>query len=304
MKRYKRIAELDDLVRMYARDQSKSLEGKLALTLVNIEEDVPEDNEFIRNSFQADYFTVFRLRKGNSVIRLNFKDYRISPGQLVVIGPDCVRQLISLDAGSVVESVVFTIDYLNEIKLGKKNSILIHFFSYKVHRLWSLEKGEDEKMDFLFARMLEKMDHIYSDNFGFELLRICFIEYLIELNYVSLRYREKLTNRYVIREDLVAKFIQLAQTNHLVERQLSFYADKLFVTSKHLSETVKLITGKTARQYIDYLNVIEAKRLLESTALPISDISDRLSFSSPAFFTKFFHRMEHKSPREYRKRYK
>ena len=48
------------------------------------------------------------------------------------------------------------------------------------------------------------------------------------------------------------------------ERSVSFYADKMFLTPKHLSTLVKEVSGKTAGEWIDSLVILEAKAMLLS----------------------------------------
>jgi AraC-like DNA-binding protein len=47
--------------------------------------------------------------------------------------------------------------------------------------------------------------------------------------------------------------------------------------------------------------MLEAKRMLRDTDLPVSAIADRLAFCSQSYFTKNFTRMEGMTPVEYRR---
>ncbi len=81
---------------------------------------------------------------------------------------------------------------------------------------------------------------------------------------------------------------------------MSFYADKLFVTSKHLSAVLKEISDKTAGEWIDQRVILEAKLLLRSTGLNIQEISAKLNFANQSFFGKYFKHLTGMSPRDYR----
>ena len=102
------------------------------------------------------------------------------------------------------------------------------------------------------------------------------------------------------REELLAKFIELLESNYKTERSVSFYADKLFVTSKHLSAVLKEISDKTAGEWIDQRVILEAKLLLRSTGLNIQEISAQLNFANQSFFGKYFKHLTGMSPRDYR----
>ena len=82
---------------------------------------------------------------------------------------------------------------------------------------------------------------------------------------------------------------------------VSYYADKMFLTAKHLSTVVKEISGKTAGEWIDSLVVLEAKALLKSSEMSIQEIADELHFANQSFFGKYFKHHTGMSPKEYRR---
>ena len=101
-------------------------------------------------------------------------------------------------------------------------------------------------------------------------------------------------------EILMRNFLKQLQTHHKQERKLEFYADKLCLSAKYLSQTIKNSSGKTAGEWIDEYVMLEAKALLKSTNMTIQQISDELNFPSQSFFGKFFKRLAGLSPKAYR----
>ncbi|MDE6330722.1 MAG: helix-turn-helix domain-containing protein [Muribaculaceae bacterium] len=96
------------------------------------------------------------------------------------------------------------------------------------------------------------------------------------------------------------KFMRLVQQNFRKERFLNFYADKLEITPKHLSRTVKTQTGISAVEWITRFIILEAKVMLRSSNLNIQQISDELNFPSQSFFGKYFKKATGVTPKEYR----
>lgn len=97
------------------------------------------------------------------------------------------------------------------------------------------------------------------------------------------------------------RFIRAVSESYKEERSVSYYADKMFLTAKHLSTVVKEISGKTAGEWIDSLVVLEAKALLKSSELSIQEIADELHFANQSFFGKYFKHHTGMSPKEYRR---
>ncbi|MDR0507717.1 MAG: helix-turn-helix domain-containing protein [Dysgonamonadaceae bacterium] len=103
-------------------------------------------------------------------------------------------------------------------------------------------------------------------------------------------------------EEVVTAFMSLAEKYYKTERQAGFYAEKLHLTPKYLSQIVKTDTGKSANEWIDEYVILEAKALLKSSKLSIQQIADELNFADQSVFGKYFKRVEGISPKEYRRK--
>ncbi|MBS7245731.1 MAG: helix-turn-helix domain-containing protein [Bacteroidales bacterium] len=102
------------------------------------------------------------------------------------------------------------------------------------------------------------------------------------------------------KEAIVESFLKLVRENYRTERSVSWYADKLCISPKYLSQVVKDTTGRPALDWIDEYAITESKALLNSTGLSIEQISVKMNFLSTALFGKYFKRITGMSPRQYR----
>jgi len=101
-------------------------------------------------------------------------------------------------------------------------------------------------------------------------------------------------------ERVAREFLQQVRASCHQERRMEFYADKMRLSAKHISHMVKMVTGKTASQWIEEYVVLEARALLSTTDLTISQISDQLHFPDVSTFGKYFKRITNLSPNEFR----
>lgn len=99
---------------------------------------------------------------------------------------------------------------------------------------------------------------------------------------------------------IVEKFLLLVQENFKKERFLEYYAEKLEITTKHLSRTVKSQTGYSAVEWINRFVILEAKVMLSSSNLNIQQISEELNFPTQSFFGKYFKKATGMTPKEFR----
>lgn len=101
-------------------------------------------------------------------------------------------------------------------------------------------------------------------------------------------------------EDTVVRFLKLASSHYADQRSLAFYADRLCISTAYLSRVVRQATGHTVQDFLSGYLVIEASRLMRHTSLSVAEVADRLHFSEPSSFIRFFTRMRGMSPKAYR----
>ncbi|MGY0487545.1 helix-turn-helix domain-containing protein [Streptomyces sp. WG-D5] len=85
-------------------------------------------------------------------------------------------------------------------------------------------------------------------------------------------------------------------TNHSV----SAYADELGYSRRTLVRAVRAATGLTPKAFIDRRVVLEAKRMLAHTELPVGRIGVAVGFADSANFSKFFQQHVGVSPAGFR----
>jgi|GEM_PF-241513 len=101
-------------------------------------------------------------------------------------------------------------------------------------------------------------------------------------------------------ETLTHRFKQLLQHHLLRKRSVAEYADLLAVTPSHLNRCVREITGRTAKDIMVEMLLLEARVLLKQPGGTVSEIAYRLGFATPSHFVKLFRSRQGITPLEYR----
>lgn len=83
--------------------------------------------------------------------------------------------------------------------------------------------------------------------------------------------------------------------------EISDFADLMHIHPRHLTNTVKLTTGKSPCDFFEERLVAISKRLLAESDDSISAIASSLTYD-PSNFTKFFKRFTGLTPKQYRER--
>ena len=81
-------------------------------------------------------------------------------------------------------------------------------------------------------------------------------------------------------------------------------ADKISVSQRYLSDTMKKETGKTTTEHLHLHLINEAKNILLQPNKSISEVAYELGFEYPPYFSRLFKKKEGISPTEYRELYK
>jgi AraC-like DNA-binding protein len=84
------------------------------------------------------------------------------------------------------------------------------------------------------------------------------------------------------------------------EREVSYYAERLHVSPKYLSETVRRVTGHSVSSYINRHTVPILKDYLEDERLSLTQIAEMMNFSSLSYFSRYCTKHLGQSPTEYR----
>jgi AraC family transcriptional activator of pobA len=103
-----------------------------------------------------------------------------------------------------------------------------------------------------------------------------------------------------LRASLVRRFIERVETRFQGHEPLIEHARALGVSVPHLSRSCREVLGHSAARVIQDRLMIEARRDLVYTSLTIAQISFRLGFSDPAYFSRFFAKRAGISPSDYR----
>jgi len=102
------------------------------------------------------------------------------------------------------------------------------------------------------------------------------------------------------KDEIVKNFMQLVHNNYQTNRELKFYADKLYLSPKYLSSLVKQRTHRSPSEWIDKRVIAHAKQLLGYSDASVKQIASALHFPDQSFFGKYFKHRVGLSPKDYR----
>ncbi|TMM59222.1 helix-turn-helix domain-containing protein [Maribacter algarum] len=233
--------------------------------------------------------------------------YDFTNGALIFVAP---RQVLQWDDSVVFEqrgfSILFHEDFLKGTELGQQIK-KYGFFSYSVNEALHLSPKEERQIETL----VENIEIEYQNNQD-EYSKDIIISQLSTLfKYANRFYERQFLNRKEISNDLLEQFNQQLE-DHFNSEQLQEkgmpsivqIANKMSVSQRYLSDTLKKETGKTTTEHLQLFLVDEAKNLLLNPNKTIAEVAYALGFEYPPYFSRVFKKKEGISPTAYREKYK
>ena len=153
---------------------------------------------------------------------------------------------------------------------------------------------------------LKKMTLLENATLGGEQLIKNYLElFLINLLRSSTETKDG-NNTFLPRKELLSKPVNETIKIHETALYTNLSIDEICTRTAYgrayLLRVFKAKTGKTIMEYYTNLKIERAKQLLRETTLSVKEISEKLAFSEPNYFTKTFKRVTGVTPTKYKRR--
>ena len=103
------------------------------------------------------------------------------------------------------------------------------------------------------------------------------------------------------RSKIFDSFVDLLHHNCNTQREVTFYADKLCISTKYLTDICHKVAGVSAKKIIDNFAILQIKILLHNPQLTMQDIAHKMDFPDQSYLGRYFKRFEGISPSSFRK---
>jgi AraC-like DNA-binding protein len=101
-------------------------------------------------------------------------------------------------------------------------------------------------------------------------------------------------------ESLDHQFRQLVFEHAIAEGSVGFYASRLHVSENYLLRCVKRISGRSPKEWILDVRLMQARKFLQTTDATVAEIAIQTGFDDPSYFGRLFRQRFGMSPREFR----
>lgn len=248
------------------------------------------------------YFACF-FKKADFFIEMNKMPYHITDGTVLMYVPGNTLAIPDKEAAEDAKFVAIaeTPKLLQRVKLS--SSILYGQSMKAMFNPCFLLGDKEKEICAGYCRLAEKLINAEHPNLEKSLVSLASSLFHFLGNHWSEQILEehKVDSSSIRSQILFEKFLELVSEYHCYEREVKFYADRLDITPKYLSQLVNKISGRSAPDWISSLVILEAKNYLKYSTLDIKEVAFNLNFNSTPAFFRYFKAHTGMTPLEFRK---
>lgn len=247
---------------------------------------------------RIEFYLILIVNKGSYSHFIDFKSYDLVGGSALFIAKNQVHRFDETIKEADGICIVFNRLFMDKYYFLSDNYKLNRIFNYHIEGpvIHQTEMNRDSLIE--VATQLYNEYHIPNDFAKSEMLRT-----LLNLLLLKAERAKAVQSTQVTPADSLETFCafrDLLEKEYTNTRSARAYAKNLFVSYKLLNNTVKKLTGKTVKAFIDDFVTTEIKRYLVSTALSIQEVSYKTGFEEPSNMVKFFKKNTNTTPRQFR----
>lgn len=265
------------------------------------------DLELLKFPSRIDGFVAAYCRNGHFKCTINLTEYEIHDGMLAINTPNNIIQLEPV--GQNNELVELTIVAVSPQYMTALSSDLGKIFVDTINMLKSpiMEMAPEEVN--LASQYFQLIDNVITtdseyrnDSIRYLLTSIFYLIGGMLIKRLNAAQEDDDKAPSTRHKRVFEVFVKLVEKYHNKERSVSFYADKLCISPKYLSQIIKKVSGFSAPDIINKYVILEAQHLLRHTDLSVKEIADQLNFPNQSFFYKYFKAHTGCTPNSYRQK--
>lgn len=237
-------------------------------------------------------------QEGEADITIDLKKYHIVPNTNIVLLPQSIFSLQSETENFRTHYFAFS-DEMFKAACFRLDPSFIHFMKENSCHTHTLTESMRSIRGLIEAgnAVYQDTNNRFREAIAQNMLQIFFLDTYDKVQKYFTQEQIKGGNR---KEELFKKFMNLVHTYCTTQREVSFYAEQLCISTRYLSAVTRQMGANSAKEIIDDFLVLELKVALQSTNLSLKEIADKYRFPDQSFFGRYFKKHTGMSPKEFR----
>lgn len=244
-----------------------------------------------------DAYEIYYLLEGERDYFIKGRTYHILKGDLILIDVNELHKTMDVSAHERI-LLNFRRDFLPAAFQNALQNDLFGCF-HQDSNLLRLNTSEQDSVRELLMKMLAENEAVRSDSMLY--LQALLIELLILLNRLM---TQKSTGDFPFPNPIhqkISEIVEYMTANYQENITLGGVSERFEISKYYLSRMFKEVTGFTLIEYLNGIRIKQAQKMLRTTALNVTTISENIGFDSITHFGRVFKTITGSSPLQYRK---
>lgn len=245
-----------------------------------------------------DFYEVYYFLSGNVTYNVESRNYRLNPGDILVISPDELHQPVFGPEQQSYERIVLWINasFLQQFNVGGTDATRCFDSSRADHS--NLIRPVGVAQEQLYYLMLQLLQESESDQYAAELWALgCLAQILALINRISdLNVRESEPRNSA--DSVVYRVLGYINEHFSEDLSLDFLANKFFISKYHLSREFGRLVGTSVYHYIIQKRLVMAKQMM-TAGVSSTTVYQHCGFGDYSNFYRAFKAEYQISPKEF-----
>jgi len=274
--------------------------------------DYVDENLIILDSVEAtfrnvdpvklDCFIIAFCMEGETSININNKSHALSADHCAIILPNTIIRHLHNNEGCTFRIVAISSKLMKEATSSRKETWELGYYLYN-NPIFPINRDSSYKL-YLYKETaltcINESNHAYSKEAKKHLFSAILCEILGALHCLIPTQEDTPYFRNDRAMHIFRKFLEKVAEDDGTHRSVTYYADLLCYSAKHLSTVVKKISGKAPLSIINEHAIEQIKYELKHSDMSIKEIADHFDFVNPSFFGKYVKQHLGMSPLQFR----
>lgn len=267
------------------------------------------DNDLFK-AYEVDFFSENELfkkskngficycQRGEIEMLVNLNPVTVGSDSQLILLPNSI-----VKTKKVSNNILLNIIEINESLFRDVSAHISPLFFRMLRTIPCIKLSPESKKAVNSFILLAKGIYIDTDNlYRQQIIRSALNAYMLYTydRYQRFYYTDDM-NIESTRSKIFDSFVDLLHHNCNTQREVTFYADKLCISTKYLTDICHKVAGVSAKKIIDNFAILQIKILLHNPQLTMQDIAHQMDFPDQSYLGRYFKRFEGISPSSFRK---
>lgn len=248
------------------------------------------------NSHRVNFYVVLFITSGNGKHTIDFLEYEYGKGSILTVRKDQIHKFhpCTSEGFILLFTEEFVLSYLEKPSARKISELFNELLFKQITKLTVKELDE-------LLLLIDQMNNEFNgpiDEHTSSIVRNylqVFVSKVHRIRSTSLHFKKD--HKYM---EQFLMFQRLVESLCTKSRSVQFYADRMNVTTKTLSNMTHSMVKKSPKAFINEILTLQIKRALINTTRSIKEIAYQSGFEEPSNLFKFFKRYAGQTPKAFR----